>query len=507
MPELVPDWLASWAEDDPAAPALAAASGVWTAAALDREVNALGSRLASALQAAGIAGRPQDAVSRQLGRLAVAALLEDDAQAVLLIHALRRLGLVHLPLDRRAAVGELEEQLWAAGAAILATDAPNETRAREIAAAGGLAPSSVVPIDVPLPPTPADRGPVPRVDLDAVATVVFTSGTTGRPRGAVLTHGNHVASADAWAQVLIPRPSDCWLACLPLFHVAGLAIVTRAARWRASLEVMRRFDADAVAIRIADGISHLSLVPTQLDRLLEAWAGRPVPTTLRALLLGGAPVPGPTLAAARAIGLPVLTTYGMTETASGVAVGGAERATVADPDAFRPLPGVAVRIDAPGPDGIGSVALRGGMIFAGYLGDRGGPDGPRARGWLRTRDLGSLDEAGLLRIADRRDDLIISGGENVYPAEVERVLGEHPAVVEVAVVGLPDPAWGARPVAFVVLAPGTALPDEELARHCRERLAGFKVPTAFHRRTSLPRNDAGKVLRRELRDGLVQGQP
>ena len=144
--------------------------------------------------------------------------------------------------------------------------------------------------------------------------------------------------------LLEPRPSDRWLACLPLFHVAGLAIVVRASRWRVPLEVLPHFEATEVAARMAAGVSHLSLVPTQLEQVLAAWAGRPVPATLRAILLGGAPIPGPTLARAREAGLPVLTTFGLTETSSGIAVGGAEAATLADPAALRPLPGVRVRV-------------------------------------------------------------------------------------------------------------------------------------------------------------------
>ena len=343
------------------------------------------------------------------------------------------------------------------------------------------------------------------MDLGAPATIVFTSGTTGHPRGARLTHGNHAASADAWAAVLEPRPTDRWLACLPLFHVAGLAIVVRASRWRVPLEILPRFDAPDVADRIAAGISHLSLVPTQLEQLTAAWGSRSVPPTLRAILLGGAPVPSATLARARALGLRVLTTYGMTETSSGIAVGGAEAATLADPAALRPLPGVRVRVVAPDPPTASDrVLVTGSMVFGGYLGDAAATAERLADGWLRTGDLGSLDGDGLLRIADRREDLVISGGENVYPAEVEAVLRVHPAVVDAAVVGQADATWGSVPVAAVVVAPGASVDDAELERHCRERLATYKVPVRFHRLLALPRNEAGKVLRRDLRELLAE---
>jgi O-succinylbenzoic acid--CoA ligase len=147
------------------------------------------------------------------------------------------------------------------------------------------------------------------------------------------------------------------------------------------------------------------------------------------------------------------------------------------------------------------------MVFSGYLDDAAGTAERLADGWLRTGDLGSLDGDGLLRIADRREDLVISGGENVYPAEVEAVLREHPAVIDAAVVGRDDATWGSVPVAVVVLALGATVSDAHLERHCRERLAGYKVPVRFHRMLALPRNEAGKVLRRELRELLAEAPP
>jgi O-succinylbenzoic acid--CoA ligase len=475
---------------DPHALALEAASGTWTAAALDGAATAMAGRLVE------LGLRP---------RAVVAALVEDDGPAVLLTHAARRLGAVLLPLNRRAAVPELTAQVRLATPGLLVHDEVNEPRARELAAGASVASAAVEGLVGGPGGTSARTTPPPVVDLDAPATIVFTSGTTGRPRGAWLTHGNHAASADAWAAVLKPRPGDRWLACLPLFHVAGWAIVVRASRWHVPLEVLSRFEGADVAARIASGSSHLSLVPTQLEQLTVAWDGRPVPPTLRAILVGGAATPGPTLAHARAAGLPVLTTYGMTETSSGIAVGGAEVATRTDPAALRPLPGVRVRVVDPDPaDGVGPILVSGSMVFGGYLDDAAATAERLADGWLRTGDLGSLDGDGLLRIADRREDLVISGGENVYPAEVEAILREHPAVVDAVVVGQADATWGSVPIAAVVVAPGASVGDAELERHCRARLAGYKVPVRFHRLLVVPRNDAGKALRRELRELLAE---
>jgi O-succinylbenzoic acid--CoA ligase len=246
-------------------------------------------------------------------------------------------------------------------------------------------------------------------------------------------------------------------------------------------------------------VTHVSLVPAQLEDLLAFRGRRAAPEALQAILLGGGPIPAPLLQRARASGYRVLTTYGMSETASGVVAGGADAATLADPSAGRALPGVELRIEPDGtPDGSGEVLVRGAMVFAGYEGDTAATASALRDGWLHTGDIGTLDEAGLLRVLYRRDDLIISGGENVYPAEVEAVLAGHPAVLEAAVYGVPDARWGAVPEAAVVLAAG-APQDEELLRHCRSRLAGYKVPRRLVHLPELPRNTFGKVRRGQLR--------
>ena len=490
----MPDWLVMRAARRPDEPAIRARSAAWSRAQLLEAADAL----ATALVAEGV--KPGDRI---------ASVLADDAPAVVLIHAARRLGAVLVPLNRRAAAAELSDQLKTARAGILVHDGADGELAAE--AAGATVERHRIeallagaPCAVP-PPLRAE------VDLDAPAVIIFTSGTTGRPKGAVLTHGNLAASAHAWANVLGPRATDRWLACLPLFHVAGLAIVTRAARWGVELQVADHFDAVEVAAALEDGISHVSLVPAQLEQLLAARDGRPVPTTLRAILLGGGPISMTLLARARDAGYRVLTTYGMTETASGIAVGGADAATLADPTAGRALPLTEIRIapddipvdiPADAPDGSGTILVRGPTVFAGYVDDPTATAEVLRDGWLHTGDIGTIDSAGLLRVADRRDDLIISGGENVYPAEVEAALVAHPDVAEAAVVGLPDARWGAVPVAAVVMGSTATATDDELARHCRERLAGFKVPVRFHRLDALPRNGLGKVRRHDLRDAF-----
>lgn len=460
-----------------------------------------------------------------VGEQARVALLAGDGPAtVAAIHAVRRIGAVLVPFNRRGAAAELGRLIAHARPALLLHDQDHATAAGE---AAGIAAEAVGASPRPIALEPfleregawldeRDRGPVIRVAVDpaAPATIVFTSGTTGRPKGAVLTHGNHLASADAWAGVLRPAPTDRWLACLPFHHVAGLAMILRSSLWGVPLHLAPGFEPAAIWRAFdEDGISHCSIVGSTLRRLVEARRGRPAPPTLRALLVGGERTPPEWIRAARRLGLPVMATYGATETASGVTALEPADADRLPDSAGRPLPGVELRIAiddggaTPGPrqpaavDEIGEIEVRGGMVFAGYDGEPEATAAALAGGWLRTGDLGALDADGFLTVADRRDDLIVSGGENVYPAEVEAVLVAHPAVVEAAVVGRPDRRWGAVPVALVVLAdPADAeVTDAALAGHCRDRLAAFKVPAAFRRVDALPKTAGGKLRRAEAR--------
>lgn len=473
------DPLLKAADADPDGLAVQATSATWTW----RELAVATGGAAALLAAAGVR-----AGSR------VAALQSDDAAAVAVIHATRWLGAVLVPLNRRSTAPELVAQVLRSSAVVLVHDEPSSSLARSISE--GATEVSLLNLGHRLGPRQG-RSVVPaEVDPAALATIVFTSGTGGRPKAALLSHGSHAASARAWADHLRPQPTDRWLACLPLFHVAGLAIVLRAALWSVPLVVHRGFDATVVWEAIDGGVTHLSLVPTQLRALLEQRSGRGRPESLRALLLGGGPIPPEDLAGADAAGLPVVTTYGMTETASGVAVGDAR-----SKGAVKGLPGVELRLAS---DPVGEVLIRGPMLFDGYLDDPEATHEALQDGWLRSGDIGRFIGPGWLRIEDRRTDLLISGGENVYPAEVEAVLLGHPDVVDAAVVGRADPRWGAVPVAAIVPRPGRPVSDATLAAHCRERLAAYKVPVAFARVERLPRNSAGKLQRRDVRAMLLE---
>jgi O-succinylbenzoic acid--CoA ligase len=336
-------------------------------------------------------------------------------------------------------------------------------------------------IEAPLEGPEADVRLSASVEPHDVQTVLFTSGTSGRPKPVELTYANHCSSAFASAWNLGVAPDDHWLCALPLFHVGGLSILLRSAIYGTAAVVHEGFDADAVRAELESGrVTLVSLVPTMLRRLIAAGAG-PMPG-LRAALIGGAPAPRDLLARAVELGIPVVETYGMTETASQIATAPAEDALARPARAARPLPGVRLAI---APDG--EILMRGPMVAERSV----------ARdGWLHTGDLGRLDEGGLLHVEGRKGDVIITGGENVNATEVEAALTAHPAVDDAAVLGRPDPEWGEVVTAYVVA--DAAIDAAALAAHCRARLASYKVPRRIHVVDALPRNAAGKLLRGRL---------
>jgi O-succinylbenzoic acid--CoA ligase len=320
----------------------------------------------------------------------------------------------------------------------------------------------------------------------------------------MLTFGNHFWSATGSAFNLGVRGDDRWLAVLPLFHVGGLAILLRSVLYGTTAIVHESFDA-AHANRAIDyeGVTIVSVVANMLQRMLDERGDRPYPASLRCMLLGGGPAPEPLLRRCEAIGVPVVQTYGLTEAASQVATLAPEDALPKLGSAGKPLFGTEVRIvDTTGPcaaGAAGEIVVRGPTVSPGYLNRREESTRALRNGWLHTGDIGYLDDDGYLYVLDRRDDLIVSGGENVYPAEIEAVLQTHPAVAEAGVWGVEHARWGQVPVAAVVLRDNLATAPELLIEYCKERLAAYKVPSRIEFTNELPRNAAGKLLRSELR--------
>ncbi len=360
---------------------------------------------------------------------------------------------------------------------------------------------------VDLPVTTPDLAglPAPRAAvLDRVAPadpalIVYTSGTTGRPKGTVLSHANLLASAHAVRLAWRWTPEDRLALSLPLFHVHGLGVGLHGTLVAgASLLLVPRFEPAAIAGAVEDGATMFFGVPTMYHRLAES----PYLDALRPLRLavsGSAPLPGELHDAVRErAGQRILERYGMTETimlVSNPYDGPRRPGTVG-----LPLPGVSVRL-APREGGVSEIEVTGPNVFAGYL-DR--PDATAkaftADGWFRTGDLGVFDDDGYLRINGRAKELIITGGYNVYPREVEEALRLHPAVSDVAVAGIPSTEWGETVAAYVVPTDTAdrATLDQELDQWCAQRLAPYKRPRVWRWIDSVPRNALGKALRHEL---------
>jgi O-succinylbenzoic acid--CoA ligase len=439
----------------------------------------------------------------------VAALLPNGLPFAVLLHAAALCGAAFLPLNTRLTQRELAFRLRDGGARLLLhAEGPLAESALGAAADSGL-PALEVDACTSARDTRRERQPAGAepADPDAPLAILHTSGTTGTPKGALLSGRNFFWSALASAFHIGVDPGDRWLACMPLFHVGGLSILLRSALYGTTAVVHERFDPEAANRAIdRERITVVSLVAPMLERMLELRGDRPAPPSLRCVLLGGGPAPAPLVERAVKLGLPVARTYGLTEAASQVAT--SRPLHPGDPVdvGLRPLLGTELRIASPDGEGgesappgkPGEILVRGPTVMRGYLNRPRETAEALRDGWLHTGDIGELDPEGGLRVLDRRDDLIVSGGENVYPAEIETVLLEHPAIAEAAVAGVADASFGRRPAAWLVIRGATAPAEDELRSFCRRRLASYKVPIAFRFVESLPRSASGKPLRSRL---------
>jgi o-succinylbenzoate---CoA ligase len=437
------NWLSQRAQTCPDRCAVIAGRTQLTYAELEREATAAARRLAAR-------GARRDAT--------VALMLPAGLEYVVLLHALMKLGAIAYPVNTRLMESELAAEL---------------AHAQPVLTVNGSPDLGLTEADLPL---------LGEHDLDALHCRIFTSGTSGGPRPIGLTYGNHLWSAVGSAFNLGVEPTDRWLCCLPLYHVSGLSIVMRSVIYGTTAVIHDGFGVDRVAASLeGDGVTVISLVPTQLARLLEAGVDL---LPLRAVLVGGGPVPAEVLAEAIGRGATVVQTYGLTETASQVTTLTPLEAETRMGSAGRPLLTTHLRIQD------GEILVQGPIVAPGVADEDG---------WLHTGDLGSIDDDGFLYVTDRIGDLIVTGGENVLPTEVEAVLMRHPEVAEAAVVGRADPDWQEAVTAVVVIQDGSDVSADELRSHCSSQLAGFKVPKRVEFVSELPRTASGKVLRRELR--------
>ena len=388
----------------------------------------------------------------------VALCLDPGLEYVVLLHALMKLGCVAYPINTRLPEREIDAEIASAEPALTVARGSDLTL------------------------TEADMPLLGEHDLDELHCRILTSGTSGEPRPIGLTYGNHLWSAVGSAFNLGVEPTDRWLCCLPLFHVSGLSIVMRSVIYGTTAVIHDGFDVDRIGASLeGDGVTVISVVATQLVRLLEAGIDL---LPLRAVLVGGGPVPEEVLEEGLARGATVVQTYGLTEAASQVTTLSPTDARRKLGSAGRPLLTTHLRISG------GEILVQGPTVAPGCADEVG---------WLHTGDLGRIDEDGFVYVTGRLGDVIVTGGENVLPAEVEEALLRHPDVADAAAVGRADSEWQEAVTAVVVLRDDAEVTADDLRRHCQTELAAFKVPKRIEFATELPRSASGKLIRRELR--------
>ena len=440
----------------------------------------------------------------------VAVCLPKSVTGLLLHLAACGMGAVSMPLNPSYSSAEIEYLLLDSEARLLVgTDAPSwdETAAKLSQAV----PAAVERIDpgnfaAELPETGIDIANY-RFPADQTALILYTSGTTGRPKGACMSHGSLTANMNMLGQAWGWRDDDILLHVLPLFHVHGLLVALHGALHAgASCIVHSKFDADEALTELRKGECTVFMgVPTIYRRLLAATGSQDCDLRhLRLMTSGSDRLPVDAFEEIlQRFGVRVVERYGMTET--GIMTSNPLDGERIPGQVGFPLPGVEMRVVDPNtgsslPAGqVGEFQTRGEHVFGGYWRDAEKTKGSFAPGgWFRTGDLGIRDSSGRYEIKGRSSDLIISGGFNVYPSEVERVLAEHPRVGQCAVVGLPDAEWGEAVTAFVVT-DGGQVTEPLLIQHCRQRLAGYKTPKRVAFVDRLPRNAMGKVQKSQLR--------
>ncbi|GAA3594769.1 long-chain fatty acid--CoA ligase [Nonomuraea rosea] len=422
--------------------------------------------------------------------------------------AVHLLGAIFVPLNFRLAAPELAYMIDHSGAGVL-VHAPEHAAAvaslpvtRIAADAPHTSGEGAEPIDVP-------------VTLDDPALILYTSGTTGRPKGAVLTHGNLVWNTFNLLANVDVTSEEVTLVSAPLFHVAALNQTLLPTFLKGGRSViMPSWDVERCYDLITGHrVTWMFGVTTMFAGFARSprWPGADL-SSLRLLMAGGAPVPPWLIRAYQERGLTFSQGYGMTETAPGAtflepAMSARKAGSAGVPVFFSRVRVARPDLTDAAPGEPGEVLIHGPNVTPGYWND---PAATRAAfgagGWFRSGDIGAFDADGHLHIMDRAKDMYISGGENVYPAEVEAVLTEHPAVAEAAVIGVPDDTWGEVGRAIVVLVPGATAGAGELVAFLRERLAAYKVPRSFVWAGELPRTSSGKIVKPELRAAYADGR-
>ena len=476
-----------------------------------RELDDLSGRAAARLREAGLS--PGQVVALQLPNI---------PQFLVAYFGALKAGLVVLPLNPLLMASELEYHLTDSAAVLLIGFQGLHAEAAKacettgvplylVSAGEGALPEGTRPVTELISTAPLDEpgGDVVARGPDDTAVLVYTSGTTGKPKGAELTHFQLYMNCTVAGGLFGARSDDVVLAVLPFFHVFGLSSVLNVfVRYGGCLSILPRFQPSAVLDAIeADRCTVIGGVPTMLHALAQQdITGRDL-SALRVAVSGGASLPEDIMRTFEdKYGIEVLEGYGMTETASSCSFNRPGDRKVLS--IGKPLWGVRMRVAdssgqllPPGREHVGEILIRGHNVMKGYLGRPEATAETLRGGWLHSGDLGYVDEDGFYFIVDRAKDLVIRGGYNVYPREIEEVLYAHPAILEAAVIGKPDERLGEEVVAVVALREGASVSAEEIIAYCRERLAAYKYPREIRFMAELPKGPSGKILKAALRDG------
>lgn len=446
-----------------------------------------------ASKAAGIAGKIASLQGVQRHNR-IALLTRNNINGYLVIMALQQLGQTIVFINRRLSVAEINYQLSDADVDIVLTDdAYNQKLCVQ---------QQVKFSDLPSgePITPVNDYPD-----DFVTSIMYTSGTTNHPKGVMQTYQNHFMSAMGSALNLGLTANDAWLAVVPMFHISGFSILMRSLLYGMRVVLVEKFDAAKINdLLINDTITTMSVVPVMLKTLLaELPDDVNYNKQFRAMLLGGGPTDKQTLQQAQAHQLPIIQSYGMTETASQVVALAPEDIQAKSGSVGKPLFPVSIDIrDAHGQStSVGNIWIQTPTLTPGYLNQPEQLKKNMSSGWFNTEDFGFFDTDGFLYIQGRQGDMISSGGENIFPDEVESVYAKMPGLENIVVIGVPDEKWGAIPVAVVS---GTHLSLAALRDYGRERLAHYKVPKQFYRAKTWYRTASGKVQRHRFAQVLTE---